>query len=181
MFHSGSFVAEHVTKTDGSTVNDEAVQTHGVELGIDEIYSLSGNSFISNEGYVKPDRKALPTRTTDVSGLEYENNEDVAADVVSSEHYALVEGNYVVKYDKIIEIPDDTVGFVFPRSRLMRSGVELSTAVWESGYKGEGEGGLYIDNECMLKADTRIGQIVMARAEVLEEYDGSHQHENITE
>jgi len=180
MFHSGNFVAEYVTEMDGSTVSKEAVQTHGVELGIDEIYSLNGNSFISNQGYQKPNRTTVQTRSTDISQIPSESN-GIPSDVTSSEHYSLVEGNYVVKYDKIIEIPDDTVGFVFPRSRLMRSGIEVSTAVWESGYKGEGEGGLYIDNSTLIKKDTRIAQIVMARAEVLESYDGSHQHENIGE
>lgn len=182
MFHSGQFVAEHITNMDGSTVQEDAIQTHGVELGIDEIYRLKGPSFIGNEGYVKPERTAVNVRSANESGsYDALDDDSVKQSILTSDHYVLQRSNYVVKYDKKVHIPDDTVAFVFPRSRLMRSGQHLETAVWESGYEGEGEGSLFVDNQLFLKADTRIGQMVMARAEVLEEYDGSHQHENLEE
>jgi deoxycytidine triphosphate deaminase len=180
MFHSGEYVAEHVREFDGSKVPEENIETHGVELGIDTIYRVEGPSFISNDGYSKPERIEMKTRSTDQLDLPNGSIEDEAeADVIQSEHYTLNEGNYVIVYDKEIHIPNDTVAFVFPRSRLMRSGLQLTTAVWESGYSGIGEGGLYVDNQAFVKDDTNVGQIVMARASVMEKYDGSHQGENL--
>jgi len=180
MFQSGEFVAEHVTNMDGSRVSDDAIETHGVELGIDKIYRLKGTAFISNEGYKKPNRKVVDTRTSEEVSDQFEGAEsEEIENVLESEHYTLPRSNYVIKYDKKIHIPDDTVGFVYPRSRLMRSGQHLETAVWESGYEGEGEGSLFVDNQLFLKADTHVGQMVMARAEVLEKYDGTHNKENL--
>jgi len=182
MFQSGQFVAEHVTNMDGSTVDEEEIETHGVELGVDEIYRLGGPAMISDENYAKPERTPLEVRETK-NTLQYPNdaNSEIVENILEEPHYTVQRGNYVVQYDKKVHIPDDTVAFVFPRSRLMRSGQHLETAVWESGYEGIGEGSLFVDNMLFLKADAHIGQMVMARAEVLEAYDGSHQHENIEE
>lgn len=180
MFHSGNFVAEHVTNMDGSTVDEEEIETHGVELGIDEVYRLKGPAFISDKGYKKPDRETVDTKAGNNNvTLESNASQGIPSHIVQNEHYCLPRSNYVIKYDKKVHIPNDTVGFVYPRSRLMRSGQHLETAVWESGYEGEGEGSLFVDNQLFLKADTHVGQMVMARAEVLEKYDGSHQYENI--
>lgn len=102
------------------------------------------------------------------------------SDVVGNEAYVLDEGYYIVEYSKKIEIPEDHVGLVLPRSRLMRCGCSLYTAVWDSGYEGKGEGGLKINQRTYLEPGMRIGQMIYLTTEELEEhYDGKHQRENL--
>lgn len=163
MFKSGDFVANYLEPHDGGELDDERIQTHGVELTIDDIYALLGDAHLSNDDYIKPQRMSIQT-----SSGKY---------VVGPE---LDGGTFVVQYDEVIEIPDDHVGFVYPRSRLLRCGIHLTTAVWESGYKGRGEGALLASNRTTIESDFAIGQMVMCRAEVLNQYDGTHQGERLT-
>lgn len=159
MFKSGETVSEHIEPVEDRLLKNEEIETHGVELGIDKIFILKGIAKIGNDTYETPNYVEVKPKRDGV--------------------YKLEAGSYVVQYDKQITIPDSCVGFVYPRSRLMRSGIQLSTAVWESGYSGIGQGGLNVTRLSMLDDDLRIGQIVFADAQVESKYDGYHQGENI--
>lgn len=157
----GEFVAKHIEpREENKTLPEEAIQPNGVDLSIGDIYSLSGSAYISNEEYEKPDRAEL-----DISNGTYLIEPDTA---------------YVAVYGEIISIPKNHIGLVFPRSRLMRCGLHVETAVWDSGYTGIGEGQLAVNQEAELESDLRIAQIIFVRTEELEEtYDGSHQEEKL--
>ncbi|XGI84177.1 deoxyuridine 5'-triphosphate nucleotidohydrolase [Halorutilales archaeon Cl-col2-1] len=162
MIRSGSFVADHIEPAD-STDFDEAIQPNGFDLSIREIYRHETRATLTDDDYDKPDRRRIETEERD-----------------GGEFYSLEPGSYVVEYAEVVEIPENHVGFVYPRSRLMRSGGMLFTAVWDSGYKGRGEGGLRIDVPMEIQADMRICQIVFEKTEKLSEtYSGSHQNENL--
>ena len=196
MFKSGKFVSKYVTQEDGSKVPDEQIQPHGVELSIDTVFHVDGYAVIKDGDYSKgsrteaeyvegPDEVATGKHTDDldkaldgISMHEYDTDEVLKFE---NDIYALEPRPYVIRYNETIEIPHDHVGFVFPRSRLMRANNHLSTAVWDSGYKGRGEGGLHINTPTLLEKDMRIGQILMCRADVMNQYNGSHQGENINE
>jgi dUTP pyrophosphatase len=105
------------------------------------------------------------------------NKEDMV--YMDKPYYTLREGSYVVRYNEKISVPEDAVGFVLPRSRLIRSNDMLSTAVWDSGYSGRGEGGLDINKLTFLEQGMRIAVFVLADATTNQEYNGSHQSENV--
>lgn len=200
MFKSGEFVSEYVTQLDGSTVPDKQVQPHGVELTVDEVYRLSDFCVLADDDYTKATRKEPRLVESGVYNVksrgdqhasfgieELEDEDDDEKDVtfgngvvrLDCPHYALIRGAYVVKYNEKIEIPEEHVGFVWPRSRLIRNNNYLSSAVWDSGYEGRGEGGLHINTMTFIQKGMRIGQMLMCRASVMEQYDGSHQGENL--
>lgn len=160
MFRSGEFISQHITPKGNEELDHEQIQPNGVDLKIGSIKRASGEALIEDDQYDKGQyTQEIP-------------NEDGI--------YVLEKGFYRVIYDEIIEIPENHIGFVYPRSRLMRSGGNLRTAVWDSGYKGKGEGGLSIDRKMGVEDGMRIGQIVMCRTEELEKsYDGTHQGENL--
>lgn len=195
MFKSGKKVAEHVTMLDGSKVPDEQIQTHGVELTIDKVFKVNGIAKISDDDYIKGERVEAKTVDDGValslsSEVEAEVSGNTEAEdgkstlnppgiVLEEPHYVLNPDSYVVRYNERISVPDDHVGLVFPRSRLIRNNNFLSTAVWDSGYEGRGEGGLHINCTTFLEKGMRVGQFLLARANVMEQYDGSHQEENL--
>lgn len=157
---SGEFVAEFIEPRDGSELSEVAVQPNGVDLSIGEVYELSGRSYISNEDYEKAEREALSTR--------------------NNEYFVNPSNAYVVVYGEKITIPENHIGLVLPRSRLMRCGLQVETAVWDSGYSGIGEGQLVVNQPADLDADLRVAQMVFIPTEELEEhYDGSHQGERL--
>lgn len=161
MIRSGKFISQFI-KTDS-----ESIQPNGVDLSIDKIYGMKGYASLSNDGYSKPSRSEI-----ELEDYEVEN--------IDGKSYKLYKDYYIVEYNEVIEIPEDHIGLVLPRSRLMRCGGTLYTAVWDSGYKGKGEGGLNVRNLMYLEENMNIGQIIYIETEKLSEhYDGSHQEENI--
>lgn len=162
---SGEFVAQHITPLDeDESLDEEAIQPNGVDLSIGKLYRLDGNARLRNDGYEKPDR--VPVSTEEYNGVEY--------------HQVDQRNAYIIKYAEKIHIPESHIGLVLPRSRLMRCGLGVDTAVWDAGYEGVGEGQLVANQPASLEAGMRVAQIVFARTEPLEEsYDGSHQGEGL--
>jgi deoxycytidine triphosphate deaminase len=71
------------------------------------------------------------------------------------------------------------VGFLYPRSSLLRNSCTIDTAVWDAGYEGRGEGLLEVRHEIELERDARIAQLVIAAADHVGTYDGSYQGERL--
>lgn len=157
---SGEFVAEYIEPREGSDLPEEAIQPNGVDLSIGELYELEGKSHITNDEYEKATR-----------------NEQYPQD----NHYQVEQGrSYVIVYGERISIPENHIGLVLPRSRLMRCGLDLATAVWDSGYEGIGEGHLGVYQPSTLTEDLRVGQMIFIPTdELAEHYDGSHQGEKL--
>lgn len=155
MFRSGTFVAEQL-----SSVTDEQIQPNGVDLTIATVFEQTEPGRIDREG------KSI--------GGRREIDPDPATDM-----YHLAPGHYIARYGETISIPEGHVGFVLPRSSLMRNSAMLHTAVWDAGYTGRGEGLLDVNHELELQRDARIAQLVLSRAEHVGAYDGSYQEENL--
>ncbi|QCC49951.1 deoxyuridine 5'-triphosphate nucleotidohydrolase [Halapricum salinum] len=153
MFRSGRFVAEHL-----EDVQPAQVQPNGVDLTLDAVFEQVSPGRISTDGKTIGDRKEV----------------DAANDV-----FALEPGGYVVRYADQIRIPEDHVGFLYPRSSLLRNSCMLDTAVWDAGYEGRGEGLLEVHHDIEIERGARIAQLVLARASHDSTYTGSYQGENI--
>ena len=158
MYRSGTFVAEHVEPT-----SDEQIQPNGVDLTLDVVFEPIDSGRIGRDGTSIGERQALTP--TEVSA--------------GAETYYLAPGGYVVRYAEVIGIPDEHVGFLYPRSSLLRNACMLNTAVWDAGYEGRGEGLLQVHHDVELERGARIAQLVFARAEHETTYDGSYQGENL--
>lgn len=161
---SGEFVSKFIQSIREEELPEDAVQPNGVDLGIDKLYRVDGTPRITNGDYDKGDR------------VEVEMEEDERG-----KYYNLSPSEaYVVVYDEKIEIPEDHIGLVFPRSRIMRSGANVQTAVWDSGYEGRGEGGITVSKELNINKDTRLAQMIFITTESLDQhYQGSHQSERL--
>jgi len=99
-------------------------------------------------------------------------------------YYMLKTGEYLVEYSEIVEVPEDTIGFILPRSSLLRMGVTLYTAVWDPGYVGRGKGLMTVFNRngVELEEGCRIGQFVLAKLTGrAERYRGRYLFEGIEE
>ncbi len=159
MFQSGTFVAEHLGET-----SEEQVQPNGVDLTLEAVYEQREPGRIGRGGKEVGDRQELET-------------EQVADD--APETYYLTPGGYVVQYAETVRIPEGHVGYIYPRSSLLRNSCMLNTAVWDAGYEGKGEGLLQVHHDIELEKGARIGQLVLAEADHDETYDGDYQGENV--
>jgi dUTP pyrophosphatase len=176
MFESGSFVAEHVTETD-----DDQVQPNGVDLTLEAVYEQREPGRIGRDDKEIGERRELETegvapRATESSSGQRPRGQ-VAAD--APETYYLTAGGYVVQYAETVHVPENHVGYLYPRSSLLRNSCMLNTAVWDAGYEGKGEGLLEVHHDIELEKGARIAQLVLAEADHESTYAGSYQGENL--
>lgn len=153
MFRSGRFVAEQL-----NSLRESQLQPNGVDLTLDSVYVQE------SPGRIEIGDKTVGERR------ELEPEGDI---------YHLEPGGYVVQYGERIRIPEGHIGFLYPRSSLLRNSCMLDTAVWDAGYEGRGEGLLEVYHNVELEAGARIAQLVLAEANHVDIYDGSYQGENI--
>ncbi|MFH1860786.1 MAG: deoxyuridine 5'-triphosphate nucleotidohydrolase [bacterium] len=97
--------------------------------------------------------------------------------------FLLKQGQYKIIFNEIVNIPNDMMAIARPRSSLLRCGVSVSTAVWDSGYSGRSEALLLVHNSngFRVKKDARLIQLLFFRLPemVTQGYTGIYQGENI--
>jgi deoxycytidine triphosphate deaminase len=153
MFESGAFVGQHLTPVD-----EEQLQPNGVDLTAAKMYTQTSPGRIGQDDKEIGERDEIDS----VDGT-----------------YQLDPGAYIVQYGETVHIPEEHIGFIYPRSSLMRNSCMLHTAVWDAGYEGKGEGLLEVHHEIEIEQGARIAQIVFAEADHEGTYDGSYQGENV--
>ena len=156
MFRSGAFVAEHVTPTD-----DDQVQPNGVDLTLGTVYEQVDPGRLGRSDKTIGERRTVDPEEGDVPT------------------YRLGPGGYVAEYGERVRIPEGHVGFVLPRSSLMRNSAMLHTAVWDAGYEGRGEGLLETHHEIAVERGARFAQFVLAAADHEGTYEGDYQGERL--
>ncbi len=144
-------------------VTDQQIQPAGIDLRVSKIFMFKGRGRLGVES------KEL-------------------ADTIELEPHAgrwiLEKGAYKIRFSEIVSVPEDAVGFCYPRSSLLRMGASLLCAVWDPGYMGRGESLLIVENPQGIEIEigARIAQLVFIKLveKPQKTYDGSYQGENIT-
>ena len=158
MYASGTFVADHV-----NPLTDEQIQPNGVDLTVETVLEQREPGRIGRDDKTVGDRRPVQPDAT---------SED-------AKRVSLTPGGYVLQYAETISIPAGYVGFIYPRSSLMRNSCMLNTAVWDAGYTGKGEGLLEVHHDIELERGARIAQLVFAEADHDGTYDGAYQGERL--
>lgn len=153
MYRSGGFVADHVRP-----IEETQIQPNGVDLTVAAIYEQTTPGRITTDGKTIGERTACSTEEGS---------------------YRLEPGAYIAQYAETVRIPEEHIGFIYPRSSLMRNSAMLNTAVWDAGYEGKGEGLLTINHELHIEEGACIGQFVLASADHEGVYNGSYQRERL--
>ncbi len=153
MFESGRFVGQHLTP-----LEESQLQPNGVDLTAGKLFRQTESGRIGIDDKTVGDRNTIEP----IDGT-----------------FHLEVGAYIVQYGETVCIPEQHIGFIYPRSSLMRNSCMLHTAVWDAGYEGKGEGLLEVHHEIEIEQGARIAQIVFAEADHEGTYDGSYQGENV--
>jgi len=153
MFESGAFVGGHLTPLD-----EEQLQPNGVDLTAAKVYEQTAPGRIGRDDKEIGERDEIEP----VDGA-----------------FELDPGAYIVQYGERIRVPEGHVGFVLPRSSLMRNSCMLHTAVWDAGYEGRSEGLLEVHHEVSIERGARFAQFVLAAADHEGTYGGDYQGERL--
>ncbi|MEF8799512.1 MAG: deoxyuridine 5'-triphosphate nucleotidohydrolase [Halolamina sp.] len=163
MFRSGRAVAAAIEAAGTGTeapLPAVAIQPNGVDLTVERVFEQQSAGHVGRDGKSIGDRAEV----------------DPVGDDPPT--YRLPPGGYIVRYGEVLCVPEEHVGFVLPRSTLLRNACTLNTAVWDAGYEGRGEGLLQVHHEIEIEQGARIGQFVLSGAEHEGTYGGSYQGEN---
>jgi dUTP pyrophosphatase len=111
--------------------------------------------------------------------LGFSNNQRILPNIEEitwKDGYAeLPKGCYKIKTNETIRMPLNLIAIAMPRSSLLRSGITISTGVWDAGFTGKSEFLLSVQNEYGFKIwkNARVVQLVFLRTnEVKEGYNG---------
>lgn len=79
--------------------------------------------------------------------------------------FSLKKGSYKIDFNEVVRVPKDMIALTFPRSTLIRNGVSVEGAVWDSGFYGRGEALMVVHNSkgFRVKKGARIVQMVLFR------------------
>jgi len=148
-------VSEYISLNDQLTPN-------GFDLTVAKIYKFSsrGELGFSNSQRILPN-------------LEEITWEDDCAE--------LPKGCYKIKTNETIRMPLNLIAIAMPRSSLLRSGITISTGVWDAGFNGKSEFLLSVQNDHGFKIwkNARVVQLVFLQTnDVKEGYNGIY---NLTE
>lgn len=91
--------------------------------------------------------------------------------------WTLYKGIYQFETTHYVTVPESHCGWLITRSSLNRNGVFIMSGLYDSGFHGYIGGTLYnLGGRIKLKRGTRIGQLMMAQAEMLNKYEGQYNH-----
>jgi dUTP pyrophosphatase len=89
---------------------------------------------------------------------------------------------YWIVYNEVVNIPPDVFALARTRSSVLRSGAQIGTALWDSGYSGRSGSLLVVSNPAgiRLKKDARVLQLVFFELDspAKKTYAGRYQNEN---
>ncbi len=166
MFESGQYVADALGDIEG-----DQVQPNGVDLRLGAVFEQVGPGRVATDGKAVGERCEIdPVVAAETDGDETDDETAV---------YRLDPGGYVVQYADVVRIPEGHVGFLYPRSSLLRNSCMLDTAVWDAGYEGQGEGLLEVYHTVELEPGARVAQLVLAEAAHADTYHGDYQREHL--
>lgn len=96
--------------------------------------------------------------------------------------WQLGAGPYWIVYNEIVNVPPDVFAIARTRSTLLRSGAQIGTALWDSGYSGRSGSLLVVHNPAgiRLKRNARVLQLVFFGLDeaAAKTYQGRYQNEN---
>lgn len=91
--------------------------------------------------------------------------------------WTLEPGAYKIRTNEIVDLPDDVIGFAYPRSSLLRMGCSIENGVWDAGFRGRSEFLLIVENEggVEIKENARVNHIVFEKIQETDQgYEGRY-------
>ena len=144
---------------------EEQVQPNGFDLTLQEIRELNSGGYMGKG----PNQRLLSN--SDILAFDYQG------------WVHLNPGSYLITFNEICHLPLDLMALGKPRSSLLRSGVTISTAVWDAGYRGRSQSLLTVLNPYGfgVQQNARLLQLIFIRLEhtTIRGYQGNFINENI--
>ena len=145
------------------------IQQNGIELTLKEIFAFRSNE-TGAIAFNNSKRRIVRGRQLEFDDLGW---------------ITLKKGAYRVIFNEKVNIPRNVFALARPRSSLLRNGVSVETALWDSGYSGRSESLLVVHTSAgfMIERNARLIQLVFfLQSRTIEaEYTGRYSNENVAQ
>lgn len=150
----------HLIKKVENVDSGQQSQPAGFDITVSKAYSYPKSQYVL--GKAKTENSKLEEIISDSDGF-----------------FNLGVGAYMLELNEITTIPNDTIGILFPRSTLLRNGIDVRTALFDPGYSGQPKVMLVCHRPLKLQRFSRIGQLVLLKSdeEFSKQYSGQYQGE----
>ncbi len=142
---------------------EEQAQPNGFDLTLREIALLQSSGRIAVENSQR--------LVSDLAPLAFDGLDFVH----------LMPGAYIITFNEIVHLPKNIMALANPRSSLLRCGVMVNTAVWDTGYSGRSQSLMVVYNSqgFRLQKNARVVQLVFLQlTQDTDGYQGTYQGEN---
>lgn len=144
------------SQTQLTNLDKDCIQQNAVDLRLKSVRRIKPTVFVIDE-------ENKTHRETEV------------LEVGEDGYWTLEPGSYEITTDHIIKMGEAEAGFVITRSTLNRNAVFITSGNYDSGYAGAMAGCMHVNGGPMkIKPGTRVGQMLLWKAEALSQYDGSY-------
>ncbi len=96
------------------------VQPNGIDISIGRLFQLNGTVKLISEKKIRQYPELHELKPLD-------------------SFWHLDPGSYLVEVAEEIVIPNDAIGYVAPRSTLLRMGATVFSGIWDKGFQGVGD------------------------------------------
>ncbi len=119
------------------------------------------------------------TKSTHTLSIQKTDNSELEEIFPNSGYFNLGVGAYLIELNEITTIPKDAIGILFPRSTLLRNGLDIRSALFDPGYSGQPKVMLVCHRPANVQRFARVGQLVLLRSdsEFAKQYSGNYQGE----
>lgn len=154
--------------------SESQIQQVGVDLRINKVFQVIGEATISKTNRVLPAyREILPTKL-----LTERKNE---TPIVMEECWRLQPGYYLWEGFEQIKLPENTMALLIHRSTLMRSGINIVSAIWDPGFSGPTGSNLNVLMPIKLERGACVAQIYFLNADAYSKYEGIYKDKTAEE
>ncbi|KIJ34566.1 hypothetical protein M422DRAFT_35070 [Sphaerobolus stellatus SS14] len=146
------------------------VQPCGVDLTLKHVLAFTGAGVIDADN---TRRQTASTRT-----IEFTERHEAEGKILRS--LQLKPGSYLVEFNETVDTPLDTMGQLYVRSSLFRSGAVVNAGVMDAGYTGAIGALLQVMNPhgIVLYENAKLAQFVFHQmSEEVEGYSGIYQNQ----
>lgn len=143
----------------------EQIQQVGIDIRVNKIFEVVGEATISKQSRVLPAyRELLPTKI-----LTARKNEEP---IVMEECWRLNPGYYLWEGFEKVNLPSDVMALLIHRSTLMRSGINIVSAIWDPGFSGPTGSNLNVLMPIKIERGAKLAQMYFLKAEAYSLYEG---------
>jgi|SRR3954470_2763078 deoxycytidine triphosphate deaminase len=128
---------------------DEQVQPNGVDLRVHRVMHVHGVA-------------RLPSATSRIDAENVQINE-----IFAKEGWFKIPtgpGNYLVDFREFITVPDGYCAIIIPRSSMSRTGIDIVSGLWDTGFSGRLGATIRNRNAIDIQYGARLAQVLFMKS-----------------